>query len=135
MGQITDLVRQARAAGQSVTLDWAVGADALPAVLHDTVYRLVQEGLSNARKHARGVPVTVGGRCDAGSGLHIEVTNSLPAAAATPAQWSGLTGTSERVARTGGVLTAGAQDGRFRLRAHWPAAALAHHPHTPREAQ
>jgi signal transduction histidine kinase len=135
MDQITDLVRQARAAGQPITLDWAMSADALPAMLHDTVYRLVQEGLSNARKHAWGVPVTVSGRFDDGSGLHIEVTNTLPAAPATRPQWSGLTGTSERVARTGGVLTVDTQDGCFRLRAHWPTAALVHHPHTPTEAQ
>jgi len=64
MDEITDLVRQARTAGQSITLDWAVSADALPAMLHDTVYRVVQEGLSNARKHAHGLPVTVRGRFD-----------------------------------------------------------------------
>jgi signal transduction histidine kinase len=103
-------------------------------VLHDTVYRLVQEGLSNARKHAHGVPVKVDGRFDGASGLHIEVTNSLPAAPAPRSQWSGLTGTSERVARTGGVLTVGTQDGCFRLRAHWPTAALVH-PNAPTEAQ
>jgi signal transduction histidine kinase len=134
MDQITDLVRQARAAGQSVTLDWAVSAD-LPAMLHDTVYRLVQEGLSNARKHAWGAPVTVGGRCDADSGLHVQVANSRPAASAMLSPWSGLAGTSERVARTGGVLTVDTQDDYFRLRAHWPIAALVHHPHEPTEAQ
>jgi signal transduction histidine kinase len=133
--EIPDLVRAAQAAGQSVTLDWTVSAEALPAMLHDTVYRLVQEGLSNARKHARGIPVRVRGRLDRDSGLHIEVANSLPAASATGSPWSGLTGTSERVARTGGVFTVATEDDCFRLRAHWPATALVHHPHAPAEAQ
>jgi signal transduction histidine kinase len=132
--QITDLVLYAREAGQSVTLDWAISADALPAMLHDTVYRLVQEGLNNARKHAKGAPVTVSGRLDGDSGLHVEVTNPVPATPATRSPGSGLIGTAERVARTGGALTVGAQDGCFRLRAHWPTAALVHHSHPPTEA-
>ena len=53
------LVEESRRAGMSVALKCDVDGDELPQTLGRTVYRLVQEALTNARKHAPGQLVTI----------------------------------------------------------------------------
>ena len=87
----------------------------------------MQEGLTNARKHAprRRVRVAVAG--GAGDGPDVEVRNPLPARQpdpAIPGAGPGLIGLAERAALAGGRLEHGATRGRrFRVRAWlpWPA--------------
>jgi signal transduction histidine kinase len=90
-------------------------------------YRIVQEALTNARKHAQGAAVDVTLDGAAGSGLTVEVRNRLPvgaAAAPIPGAGTGLIGLSERTSLAGGRLEHGrTPGGDFELRAWlpWPA--------------
>ncbi|MFF7234569.1 histidine kinase [Streptomyces sioyaensis] len=87
------------------------------------VYRIVQEGLANAVKHAPGAPVTVTVSCTR-SGVAVEVTNGPAARPKDPALLSGgsgLAGAQARVAALGGTLDAAIRpDGGFRLAARLP---------------
>ncbi|GGW73235.1 histidine kinase [Streptomyces lucensis JCM 4490] len=113
------LLRRTRAAGQTVTA--AVDADpaALPPLVSREAYRIVQEGLSNALRHA-GEPVTV--RIgSAGGRLEITVENGLGAAPASrPGGGHGLRGIADRVRLLGGTAQAGAADGTWRLHVRLP---------------
>ncbi|MEV2277354.1 histidine kinase [Nocardiopsis sp. NPDC049922] len=89
----------------------------LPPTVQRTAYRVVQEGLTNAAKHARGARVTLGLR-RRGAALEVEVANGPATTAAPPPPHSGygLAGIRERVALVGGSLTAGPRfDGGWRL--------------------
>jgi signal transduction histidine kinase len=99
--------------------------DELPAPLAATVYRTVQEGLTNARKHASASLVSVHAVANSGYAT-VTVTNDcrhgagLPPAA-TGASY-GLIGLRERVEAVGGGLEAGpSADGGWRLRVVLPA--------------
>ncbi|WP_419993440.1 sensor histidine kinase [Streptomyces boninensis] len=127
---IGGLVADAQKAGQRV--DWSSDLDPdavrdLRPQLHRTAYRAVQEGLTNARKHAPGAPVAVRLTGGPGHGLTVEVRNALSPAPATPAlipgTGAGLAGLAERVRLDGGTLETTAADGAFTLRARlpWPA--------------
>lgn len=118
------LVEEAHAAGQRVELSVAPEVARRPPRAQEqrTVYRVVQEGLTNARKHAPGAAVTVRVR-PGGEGLEVAVTNPLPAhvsAAGIPGAGAGLTGLAERVELDGGHLCHGADGGVFQLRARLP---------------
>jgi signal transduction histidine kinase len=123
------LLDEARAAGTPVRLDDRLGhAATVPDVLGRTVYRVVQEGLTNVRKHAPGQEATVllGGR--RGRNLLVVVINRIGPDAADgdpgriPGSGSGLIGLRERVQLTGGRLETRSGHGRFRLWAvlPWP---------------
>jgi signal transduction histidine kinase len=123
------LLEESREAGMHVSHEYRVeDLAAVPAGVGRNAYRIVQEGLTNARKHARGaaVDVTVDGA--AGVGLTVEVRNRLSLAAADvqliPGAGTGLVGLSERTSLAGGTLEHGrTPTGDFHLRAWlpWPA--------------
>ncbi|MFI7075741.1 sensor histidine kinase [Micromonospora sp. NPDC049903] len=122
------LVAESRAAGTRVDLrDRVSDPEQLPAGLGRSVYRIVQEGLTNARKHAAGAAVTVGLSGGPGDGLAVEIRNRWPVGEAVPAipgTGTGLVGVAERVTLAGGRLEHGRDDsGDFRLAAWlpWPA--------------
>jgi len=58
-GQLADLVRDMGAAGAEVSLVMEGDIEAVPATTGSTIYRIVQEALTNATKHAPGFPVVV----------------------------------------------------------------------------
>jgi signal transduction histidine kinase len=128
---LTDLPRlvgESLDAGMRVRLDDRTADPAtLPATAGRTAYRVVQEGLTNARKHAPGVPieVTLDGR--PGTRLVIDLRNPLPddpsAVSTLPGSGTGLIGLTERVRLAGGRLDHEITSGEFRLRASlpWPA--------------
>jgi signal transduction histidine kinase len=94
----------------------------LPAGLDLTAYRIVQEALTNALKHAGGaacdVLVEFGDR-----ELRLEVVDvgGSPAAAIGGGAGRGLLGMQERVAAYGGELSAGRRpEGGFAVRARLP---------------
>ncbi|WET82744.1 histidine kinase [Amycolatopsis sp. QT-25] len=105
LADLPALVADARALGLDVTLTVTTSGEP-PDSIARTVYRIVQEGLTNAGKHAPGaeVVVTVEGR--AGAGLRATVRDSGAARAITgaPASGYGLLGLSERVGLAGGEL-------------------------------
>jgi len=120
------LVEESRDAGTEVLLREAVDepAAAPPAVAR-TAYRVVQEGLTNARKHAAGQPVQVALRGGPGAGLEIDVSNAVTPERPAPPGWSGgagLVGLTERVHLAGGRLDHQVVGGEFRLHASipWP---------------
>ena len=122
------LEKVVRAAGGRVRLrNEVVDPDALPAAAGRTAYRVVQEGLTNARKHATGRPVQVMLEGRPGARLVIDIRNPLPedgaATSITPGTGTGLVGLTERVQLAGGRLDHEVTAGEFRLRAWlpWPA--------------
>ncbi|MFV2197760.1 sensor histidine kinase [Nocardiopsis sp. LOL_012] len=124
LADLDRLVEQWRGAGTEVERTGSHTVGDLPPSVQRTVYRLVQEGLTNAAKHAPGAPVTVAVDRD-GDSLRVEVANGPAAAPVPPPPHSGygLAGLRERVALVGGTLTAGPRfDGGWRLRALLPAA-------------
>jgi signal transduction histidine kinase len=127
LADVPRLVEESRDAGTEVLLREAVDepAEAPPSVAR-TAYRVIQEGLTNARKHAAGQPVQVALRGGPGTGLEIDVRNALTPQSTAPPERSGgagLVGLTERVHRAGGRLDHQAAAGEFRLHASipWPA--------------
>ena len=87
--------------------------------------RIVQEGLTNARKHAASATVDLRLEGAPGEGLTIELRNPAPVLAGAtteiPGSGTGLVGLAERAALSGGHLEHGLdEDGEFRLRAWLP---------------
>ncbi|WP_433469785.1 histidine kinase [Spirillospora sp. CA-128828] len=127
LDDVPRLVEESRDAGTLVELrDETTGASSLPPSAGRTAYRVVQEGLTNARKHAGGRPVRVVLEGWPGSRLVIDIRNPLPeddAGPLAPGSGTGLVGLTERVRLAGGVLDHEAATGEFRLRAWlpWPA--------------
>jgi signal transduction histidine kinase len=129
LAQVPALVEESRAAGMRVScrID---APQALPSALGRTAYRVVQEGLTNARKHAPAAAVEVSIAAHEETGLVVAVVSRRPigvAATATLAgagAGAGLIGLAERVALAGGELRHGADaGGDFVLRAKLPWAA------------
>lgn len=121
--QLTDLIDEAHAAGESIRSSILVGdlETCSPEVSH-VCYRLIQEALSNARRHAPGAPVRLSLRGGPETGLSLEVVSAPAAGAAVHAGGGlGLVGMDERTAGLGGWFNAGAlPDGTFRVQAWLP---------------
>ncbi|MEV3992585.1 histidine kinase [Streptomyces sp. NPDC049837] len=118
------LIAESRRAGMKVTLDNGIAdPSGVPAATGRTVYRIAQEGLTNARKHAPGTEVTVTVRGRPGDGLTVGVHNPAPTGPVphVPGSGQGLIGLTERATLAGGRLTHGpAPDGGFALHAWLP---------------
>ena len=118
------LIDESREAGAEVVLDTTVDdPSAVPAATGRTVYRIAQEGLTNARKHAPGTTVTVTVRGRPGEGLTVDIHNPAPPGAVphVPGSGQGLIGLTERAALAGGRMEHGpAPDGGFALHAWLP---------------
>ena len=84
---------------------------AVPVAVGRSAYRIVQEGLTNARKHAHGTEVSVTVRGTRGDGLTVEIRNPCPPArrrtTAIPGAGSGIIGLAERAGLAGGRLEHG----------------------------
>jgi signal transduction histidine kinase len=124
LAQLPALVEESRAAGMNITWrDEATGDSRVPDALGRTAYRVVQEGLTNARKHAPNAAVEL--TLEPGPPLVVEVVSRSAVAAGNsgglPGTGSGLIGLAERVALADGELTHGPNDsGDFVLRARLP---------------
>jgi two-component system sensor histidine kinase UhpB len=95
-------------------------ADALPEPAQETLYRIVQESLSNAVRH--GAPSRVGiAIVRNGETARVEVVNDGAQEAGVATRGFGLTGMAERVKAAGGTLSAGPMaDGGWRVAAQLP---------------
>ncbi|MDT9692052.1 histidine kinase [Streptomyces sp. P9(2023)] len=124
LATLDELVAESRAAGAKVVLDTTVDDPAaVPAATGRTVYRIAQEGLTNARKHAPGTEVTVTVRGRPGDGLTVDIRNPAPTGEVphVPGSGQGLIGLTERATLAGGRLDHGpAPDGGFALHAWLP---------------
>ncbi|MER7499985.1 histidine kinase [Nonomuraea pusilla] len=149
LADVPALVEECRQAGMDVRLDLDVppaapggpGVEVAPAApdglgvevrpaapegLGRNAYRIVQEALTNARKHAQGAPVAVTVSGAPGTGLSVEVRNPLAVrqGARVPGAGAGLIGLTERAELAGGSLGHGpTAEGDFLVRAWlpWPA--------------
>ena len=98
---------------------------AVPDAVGRHALRIVQEALTNARKHAASAPVDLRVEGAPGEGLAIQVRNPAPVLAAgvteIPGSGTGLVGLAERATLSGGRLEYGLDEhGDFRLRAWLP---------------
>ncbi|HEX6351643.1 sensor histidine kinase [Actinophytocola sp.] len=120
LSDLPTLIEESRAIGTAVELRDAVGAVDVPGTTGRTVYRVVQEALTNARKHAPGQPVRVELGGEPGDLLRIDVSNPLGGASAIPGTGTGLVGLTERVRLAGGRLDHRSTATEFRLSASLP---------------
>jgi signal transduction histidine kinase len=122
LAHLDALLDRARAAGLPVELEIAGRHDRLPPGLDLVVYRVVQEALTNAIKHASPAHARVLLAFGAGE-LELRVSDSGRGPGSGPGDGSGhgLVGMSERVRLYGGELRAGAgPTGGFEVRARIP---------------
>jgi signal transduction histidine kinase len=105
--QVPDLAARVRETGVPVTLTMTGTFESLPTGVDLAAYRVVQETLTNAVKHAAGAAVTIDvtGTADE---LRVEVADSGGSTStADPGGGRGLAGLRERLSAYGGTLTAG----------------------------
>ena len=120
LGGVGALVAEIGRAGLPVTLHVEGEAAPLPRAIDLSAYRIVQEGLTNALKHARAHRADVTLRY-APDELQIEVRDDGTGGGASNGPGYGLVGVGERVKIYGGTMTAGAApDGGFVLGARLP---------------
>jgi signal transduction histidine kinase len=123
LAQIPALLDESRAAGMDVQWEGRAATDAVPSAVGRAAFRVLQEALTNARKHAPGAPVTV--RLDPGPPLALEVVSGRASEllddGRLPGAGLGLVGLAERVALADGSLEHGEDAaGRFVVRATLP---------------
>ncbi|MEV5868237.1 histidine kinase [Streptomyces tendae] len=117
---VEGLVASSRAAGATVELHRSGAQRTLTPAVDRAAYRIAQEGLTNAHKHAPGAPITVALRYEPDS-LVVEVANGpvpagVPAALPAISGQQGLTGLRERARLVGGMVHTGlTPGGGFRL--------------------
>lgn len=114
------LLDQARAGGATVRARVDADGAAVPTAVGRHAYRIVQESLTNARRHAPGQPVDVVVETVPGPGVRVVVSNPLtdgpaPADASGHTAGHGLRGLAERARLVGGSFRAGSDDGRLHV--------------------
>ncbi|GIM88377.1 sensor histidine kinase [Paractinoplanes toevensis] len=115
LAEVRDLVADAHRCGSEVDFDDRL-ATAPPGAAGRVAYRVVQEALTNARKHAPGRPVRLVLDGGPGEGLRISVSNPFSVrSGSVPGSGLGLVGVAERVELAGGRLVRDTVDGWFRL--------------------
>jgi signal transduction histidine kinase len=129
LADLDRLAADADRAGVTVTLDLDGPVADVPAVVSREGYRIIQEGLTNALRHAGAVPVRLAVRVDEGS---LRITLANPAAESAGPHPSphphppprpdgrGLTGIRERVELLGGQMSAGWEDAEWRIAVRLP---------------
>jgi signal transduction histidine kinase len=129
LSDLRELIDSARQAGMAVELTAPPALGRVPLSAGVCAYRIVQEALSNAGRHAAGAPVAVSVRQDADA-VVLQVANG-PGLPARPrvnghGPGHGLVGMRERVELLGGSLSARpAPDGGFVVSAVLPLNGLA----------
>ena len=126
LAALPGLLEESRAAGMRIQAEVGLpDLAAVPDAIGRHALRIVQEALTNARKHATAAPVEL--RLDGapGHGLTIEVRNPVPALATAepkiPGTGAGLLGLAERATLSGGRFEHGLDEhGQFRLHAWLP---------------
>lgn len=122
--RLANLVADSAATGLEVTLTEHGDADIVSPAVRRTMYRVVQESLTNVHKHAPGAHTEITIHCGP-STVRAVIRNTAPSSTpdtAPPRTGSGLLGLRGRVEMVGGTLTAGpTDDGGFQVDAVLPA--------------
>lgn len=121
LADLGELIERMRSTGMRITLRTPTALP-LTAGVELCCFRLVQEALTNAARHAPGAPVQID--IDYGTDLTIQISNPAtpaPREPDGPAYGFGLTGMRERVTALGGHLEIGLAENTFRLHALIPA--------------
>lgn len=122
LARLDELVETARAAGTPVTLTLEGTVVPLSPGVDLCAYRILQEALTNVRRHAPGAAVDVELEYEPDA-LRLRVRDRGPGAAAPDPDGHGLLGMRERAIMVGGTLTAGpAEGGGFCVEAMLPVA-------------
>ncbi len=121
LDDVEELVARHRDSYGPVELSIHPAVNQMPASVLLTVYRIVQEALTNARKHAPQASVRISVAATAGD-ITVVVDNGPPDVPSSPTESGfGLVGMRERVGLFGGDFEAGPTSaGGFRVRAHLP---------------
>ena len=120
LADLPGLIADNRAAGLRIEFS-GVTLEGLSPAVGRHAYRIVQEGLTNARKHAPGTKVEVRLSGGPGSGLWIELRNPVNGrGAAVPGGGYGLLGLAERTGLVDGWIEHGIRDDVFQLEAWMP---------------
>lgn len=120
LADLPGLIADNRTAGLRIEFS-GVSLEGLSPAVSRHAYRIVQEGLTNARKHAPGSKVEVRLSGDPESGLRIELRNPVNGrGAAIPGGGYGLLGLAERTNLVGGWTEHGIRDDVFHLEAWMP---------------
>jgi signal transduction histidine kinase len=134
LSDLDDLVTRVRAAGVPVELQFSGGSPSLPRGLELSIYRIVQEALTNVVKHAHSAATRICIRYGSDD-VSVEIVNTGPPHGGpntTPGMNGrdrsihngdrhGIIGMTERATAFGGTLKAsGLSDGGFRVLAHLP---------------
>ena len=117
LGDLDGLLRAVRDAGVEVEVEADVPA--VPAAVSQGLYRVVQEGLTNAVRHGGSAPVRLRLHVEAGD-VRVELSNPLGTGADARRPGRGLRGMADRVTALGGDLDVGPADGEWRIRARVP---------------
>ncbi|MFI5495792.1 sensor histidine kinase [Actinoplanes sp. NPDC051859] len=122
LARLPELISRTEATGLPVRTTVEVPAEPLPAAVEMAAYRIVQEALTNAVRHASASSAEVDVRC-IGNQLVVTVADDgeKPVDPDALRDGNGLLGMAERAAAVGGELTAGPHpDGGFRVEARLP---------------
>ncbi|MBO2446276.1 hypothetical protein J4573_04190 [Actinomadura barringtoniae] len=115
LADLDRLLEQTRIAGVKLDAEADAGIDHVPASVSREAYRIIQEALTNALRHAGKVPVRLRVRIR-DNRLEINVSNPLGGASAGHHSGGrGLGGIRERVTVLKGAMTAGPDDGQWRM--------------------
>jgi signal transduction histidine kinase len=120
--ELPGLVAEARASGMTIELhDVVAEPHALPGAAGRAIYRIVQEGITNARKHAPGAALDVSVTGGPDTGVDVLLRNRVGFhRTTTPGAGLGLVGLRERAELRGGLLEQQVDDGVFELHAWIP---------------
>ena len=117
---LTALVSGATADGMRIEFDDSLESPPPPEVGR-TIYRIAQEGITNARKHAPGARLRIVLTNDVADSVRLTLTNPIGFTHGdTPGAGLGLIGIAERVEVAGGRFTRDVVDGTFTLSAWLP---------------
>ncbi|MFC4585311.1 sensor histidine kinase [Sphaerisporangium corydalis] len=120
LADLDRLVAHSRGTGVEVRTQVEGSVASLPPSVSAEGYRIIQESLTNVLRHAGPVPVALRVAVD-GRTLAIEVANPVTGDAPRREGGRGLDGMRERVALLGGAMTAGPDDGQWRVSVRLPA--------------
>jgi two-component system sensor histidine kinase UhpB len=109
---VDHLVAFWRARRPKITFRAAIAQESFGAAIDEVAFRIIQEGLANALRHANPKTIDIAAHQVRPGVLHIRVSDDGSGIGAASAEGFGLTGMRERIAALGGRCTISASDAR-----------------------